>query len=227
MAPLRVFLALLFALAPLAGCYSSITLFRDENTARLAGSNVLFLSPALLPPVTAPQLNRLIETVEAGLAVSPHVGQVITRKDAAARQNLPLAIRRDYALFSNTLSLVGFSNPEISRRLGKTFGVKMLAMVQMTYQRCQVCELGNQLWMVAHVVEAETGRIILRANFRAPLEKPEASQIEQAARELAEIYLEEFNLAFVPKWHRLRFFNLKKRIRDPNFRQSPPGTAAL
>ncbi len=209
---MRVLLTLLVALAPLAGCYSSITSYRDENTARLAGSNVLFLSPALLPPVSAPQLNRLIETVEAGLASSPHVGKVITRKEMAARQDLPLAIRRDYALFSNTLSLVGFSNPEISLRLGKTFDVEMLAMVQMTYQRCQVCELGNQLWVVAHVVEAKTGRIVLRANYRAPLEKPEPSQIDQAVRELAEIYLGEFNLAFIPKWHRLRFFNLKKPL---------------
>ena len=211
MALLALLLTLLLALATLEGCYSNITSFRDENTARLAGSNVLFLSPALLPPVGATQLNRLIETVEAGLASSPHVGKVITRKELAARRDLPLAIQRDYALFSNTLSLAGFSNPEISRRLGETFGVQMLAMVQMTYQRCQVCELGNQLWVVAHIVEAKTGRIVFRANYRSPLEKPEASLIEQAARELAETYLEEFNLAFIPKWHRLRFFNLKKR----------------
>lgn len=209
---LALFLMLMAALAPLAGCFGSITSLRDENSARLVGSNVLFLSPALLPPIRAAQLNRLVETVEAGLAQSPHVGKIITRKELAARKNLPITVRRDYALYSNTLSLVGVSNPEISRRLGKIFGVQLLAMVQMTYQRCQICENGNQLWMVAHVVEAKTGRIVLRANLRVILEKPEPALIEQTAREMAETYLEEFHLAFLPKWQRLRFYNLKKRI---------------
>jgi hypothetical protein len=152
---------------------------------------------------------RIVERLEAGIAASPQVSAVLTREALASRKDVPLAISEDYSLFSNTLSLAGVSDPELAIRLGRHFGVELLSVAQLSYLPCGVCEEGDQVWLVGQVVDAGTGRLVFRAHLHTQVSTEDAGELARIGEELADAYLEVFEVTFRLKWHRQRFEHLR------------------
>lgn len=194
----------------LAGCTGDITALRVDESARHSGEALLVLGSARLPPLPESVRKNVMEHLERSIALSPYVGRVTNAKDLKAPNRLEPAIRRNLDLFSNTLSLVGVSNPEIANQLGQDLNVAMLISLQLTFQPCQTCDFGDQVWLSGYLIEASTGQIILRGNYRGYVDSAEPAELEETALELTAEFLDDFETALIPKWHRMRFKNLKR-----------------
>lgn len=203
MRPLMLGLALV-----LCGCATG-TIYRSVDADQLHGRSVLLLPPARLPPTDKVLHDDIAARIDEAIARSPQIGAVMTRKDVSQRSDLSIAIRGDYEQFSNTLSLTGMADPDISYRLNRDLGVELLSMAQIAYLPCAICEEGDQLWLVGQIIEAQTGRLLFRAHLRITVSGRDPAVLAREGAQLADDYMETLEDAFRLKWHRLRFAHLK------------------
>jgi hypothetical protein len=205
--------ALLLAALLLGACTQSST-FYGAPAAELHGKRLLLLEPSLIAP-TPPELHkRVVEQIEAAMAASPDVGEVLGRDAFRLNSNVSLQAKQAYELFSSSLSLTGMADPELSNRLYKELGVELLAVAQPVFLPCATCDEGDQLWLVGQVVDARTGRIVFRAHLRSP-SSADPQSMSDLAESLTAQYVDEMAVAFRLRAHRERFRNLKALAGSP------------
>jgi len=193
----------------LGGCYGTSTVYRGADADALQGRTVVMLESTRLPPFSADGYEKIVARVERALASSPDIPRLISRKDMKERGDIPLATRNNYKLLSNSISLLGVVNPELSSRLGLDLNAQLLSSIHLSFLPCSACEEGDQLWMVGQVVSAGTGKVLLRTHHGVPVESSDEAQLLEVAEELAANFLLEAKSAFHRKWHRQRFEHLR------------------
>ncbi len=192
------------------GCSLS-TIFHIDDASRLHQGTVLVLESTYLAPTGQALHERVVERIEAGLQRLEEAGPVHTRADFAALGDVSLEARNAYERFGNTLSLTGVPDPELSHILAREVDVDLLAQAQVVFLPCSTCELGDQMWLVGQVVEADTGTLLFRAHLRQTVFDADAEGLQEVADDLTESYLTDLRLAFRLRHHRARFENLKRR----------------
>jgi hypothetical protein len=202
-----VVLLVLAALPALGACAQTVT-YHGAQSRELNGKPLLLLRPTLLPP-TSPELHeRVVRRIEAAMAQLEGVGKVL---DAGAVEagGMTLAAQNAYIQFSNTLSLTGVSDPELSRRLFDALNVELLTVALPAYLPCPACEAGDELWLVGYVVQARTGRLVLRTHLRLQGVSSEPAALAALADDLATRYLTILTDAFALRPHLQRFEHLR------------------
>lgn len=117
-------------------------------------------------------------------------------------------LKRQYDLFTDTLSVVGIAEREGSRQLGKSQNTELLLMPQLFFLPCPGCGTGSQVALVVNLVEADSGRILWRGHFMMPVDNDDPQHHEEVAREAMDSFFVLFAEDVRPKWHRLRFLGL-------------------
>jgi hypothetical protein len=201
-------LAAALGLLALGGCTQSSVMTR-VGADELHGKPLLLLQPSLLAPTAEDLQTRVVQRIEAGLAASPEFGP-ITRGTELAQRDLPLEVQDAYKVLSNTLSLTGVSDPELARRLADGLHAELLAVVQPAFIPCPVCESGDELWVVGQVVDARTGRVVVRVHLTAPAPDSSLKALQALADSMSEDCLRELEDAFHLRPHRQRFTALKR-----------------
>ena len=206
--PLPQFLIALLTLL-LSACQAT-TVYQPVDSDAMAGRSTLVLRPTFVAPVSEKLHKRIIDEVEARLLDYPHLGRVRSRADFARLSQGDRKLRREYNLFSDTLTVVGVTDADGSSRLGKSADVEMLISAQLFYMPCPLCEFGSQLGLVTNLVEASTGKLLWRGHFTSsvPDDNPEAQAT--TAQKLVENFFLAFDEDLRPKWHRRRFRGLSR-----------------
>lgn len=199
----------LAALLLLGGC-ETVAVYQPVDSEAMAGRSVAVLKPTFAPPVSLSLHKRIVDQVEARLLKFPHLGRVLSRQEVGRVAAGNRKLIRNYDLYSDTLTVVGVSDRQGSALLGKSLGVEMLLGVQLFYMPCPQCEFGSHLGFVVALVEAESGKLLWRGHFRAPVPDDENEARGATAGELVESFFVVFDEDLRPKWHRLRFANLSR-----------------
>lgn len=204
-------MVLLLPSALFGGCILDNVIYHPVDSDRLNGRSIMVLDAVVLPPFTAAQQKRITNRLEKGILNSRHVGDVLTRNEFFQRKSVSLKDREDYKRLFTRLSLVNVPNPEITNRLGRSLDIELFATVLVSHILCDVCEEGDQIWLLGQVVEAERGQVLFRAHLREQVDTQDLQMVTRISEDLTDIFLEEFDAVFRTKWHRQRFSNLKKR----------------
>ena len=196
------------ALLSLASCTQS-TIMKRVSADALHGKTLLLLEPSLLAP-TPPELQaHVVERVEARLAASREFGP-ITRGAELKGRDLPLVVKDAYEVFTNTLSVTGVSDPELSRRLFDGLNEELLVVIQPAYIPCSVCQEGDELWIVGQVVQARTGEVVVRVHLSTNVSDSSLAALQAVADGLSDECVRELERAFHLRPHRQRFAELKR-----------------
>ncbi|MCZ6474652.1 MAG: hypothetical protein O7A08_11830 [SAR324 cluster bacterium] len=201
---------LLVCCALLAAC-NPLPVYNPVNSENMVGRSVLVLEPSYIPPVSKELHTRIMNEVESRLQEFPHVGRVVTRKEFNALVKKNRRLRRSYRLLSDTLSVVGFPDQETASHLGKMQNVEMIVAAQLFYIPCEFCEGSNQLALLFYLVEAETGKILWRADFSESVSGDDLQLRSEEADDLVEALFDALDEDLRPKWQRLRFKQLAQR----------------
>lgn len=199
--------ALLLLAVLLAACETG-KVYQPVDSDAMAGRSVMVLQPSRVPPVSRELHGRIIDEVEARLKHFPHLGKLRTRKQVrqSIRDNRPL--KRRYALFADTLSVVGIAEREGSYQLGQSQNSELLLMPQLFFLPCPGCGAKSQVALVVNLVEADSGKILWRGHFLSFVDDDEPQHQEEVAKEMMESFFVAFEEDVRPKWHRLRFRTL-------------------
>jgi hypothetical protein len=202
---------LLGALLALGACTQS-TVFYGAQAHELHGRPILLLRPSLIAPTPESVHNQVVNAVQAGMAALPELGPIVTPEALRQRAGYSLEMKGDYDQYANTLSLTGISDPALSADLADGLKVDLLAQAEPIYLPCSkdICDQGDELWLVGEVVDAHTGRIVFRAHLRTPAGSDDPALLAKLAEDLTHEYLEDLAIAFRLRAHRERFENLKR-----------------
>lgn len=200
---------LLLGLMALLGSCSASSIYEPVSYKELYGRKALFLEPTYLQPLERELHREIVNRMEKGLADSPMLGGMVARERfrEAARGNP--ALMRNYGLVSDTLSVVGMAERETTARLGKVNQAELLIVTQPLYIPCPECEESSLLVLTGVVVEVATAKILWRIQLIEEVsEEPES--FPDIAEQMVADFFDSFTDSLRPKWHRLRFDNLKK-----------------
>ena len=215
MAPLLAGIVALLSLGLGACSYQSV--YKAVDADQLAGRSVLFLHlQAFFAKDTALQLD-VMNAVEEKMASMPGLRKGFIGRKAFLRQHAEnRSILRVYNSFS--LLLVGsmLPNREQSTLLAKATKASLLSGVQVETIACQACEKGDQVWLVGQLIDANTGRILLRAYLSKSYSSIPHARV--MAIELAHDWVELLRRYTRPKWHQQRI----KHLRALATNQDPP-----
>lgn len=173
--------------------------------------STLFLAVPPYPPTPEALQERVASGVQEAWQASDYLGPLTLPEAFREAPEVTPSLRNDYARFADTLAVSGLANPELSRRLGRAAGVELLTTIMAAYLPCAVCEEGDQLWLVAQVVEAESGELLLRHHLREPDVPADEEALTDIGDDLLARYVDTLNNAARPKWHRQRFKHLRAR----------------
>lgn len=209
MPTLRAVVSLLILMLPIiAGC-TKTTLRIDILAEDLAGRKTALVVSSVQPPFPQAMHDNMLQRTEKALSDNPNLGELISPAQIDSLDTLSPRLRNEYQLYTSTLTESGVSDPELSKKLGKALGVGLLMSVQMFYVPCPVCEFGDQLWLTGQMVDAPSGDVVFRMHIRTNVGNEEGDLKNESDR-LVGLYLEKMGNLLEPKWHRLRFRNLKK-----------------
>lgn len=199
------------AVALLLGACTSTTGYRPVGYQALEHRSLLVIdaspTPNLPPGMHAEFENRF----EQALLGSPHIGRVVAREQMHEQSARDARLRADYRALSEVLSLMGISERELSSRIGTGADVELMAMAQLFYEPCELCTTGGLIGVTTSVVEASSGTLLLRLHFSQRGDPDGPDEVRAIVDELTEQMLVGLTSAFEPKWHKLRFSNLRKQ----------------
>ncbi|MDH4247601.1 MAG: hypothetical protein OEW39_07280 [Deltaproteobacteria bacterium] len=198
MAAISVFLLL-------SAC-TTTTVYQQDTYEALNGKTVLLFLPPVEPPMPESLHNQLMDQARQGMQSSPHLGKVLTGSDVQALKDVTL--NGYFQTYGTTLTDTGLSDPELSHHFGQRLNADLLTTLQVYHLPCPVCEEGDQLWLVGQTIRVSTGELMLRVHIKNPVASNTQTLGEESA-DMVKDYLERFNEAARPKWHRLRFKHLK------------------
>lgn len=202
-------MALLLGATLLSAC-TATTGYRPVGYEELQQRSVLVIDASPTPNLP-PGLHAAFEQrFEQALQDSPHTGRVVGREQMHQVSALNARLRADYRSLSDVFSQMGISERELSSRLGDGADVELVAMAQLFYQPCPLCTTGGLIGVTTSVVEAGSGKLLLRLHYsrRGDPAGPEA--VRAIVDDLTGQMLVSLTSAFEPKWHKLRFRNLRK-----------------
>jgi len=197
-------------LALAAGCGASTAIFRDARSDRVRDRVVLYVDSTPLPPLSEARHRTILDRIEAKLATMPHIRRVITRRETFNLTDGNFRLRNEYQIYADTLSSVGVSDRELALSLGKALGADLLFNAQAFFSPCPYCTDGDSAYVVGQVIEAASGKLLLRMNLRAhPAANDQA--LGDAFSEMEEEFMDELLSVLTPKAHQERFRNLARR----------------
>ena len=195
-------------LAP--GC-ATIVEYNPVGQDELYGKNVLILESSYAPPLPQSILASVQNHFEEELHRMPHLGTVISRREFRAINQGDRQILQDYAVLSDSLSIVGLTDREITVRLRESQNVDLLAMVQVLQLPCEFCEQESRLGLIAILLDTASGELRWRAHLSEEIELDTPSrELAEIADELSDELIGMLEVLLEPKWHLLRFDNLRK-----------------
>lgn len=204
-------LAAVVLLALAAGCSStSDVVFQDVRSDLVRDRVMVVIDSTSLPPLSEPRHRAILERIEARVAALPHIRRTITRRETFALTEGNFRVRSDYQVYADTLSSAGVSDRELAQSIGKALGADLLFNAQAYYSPCSYCANGGSAYLVAQVIDAPTGKLLVRINLRAH-PAPNEQALADAFGAMEEEMLDEFNLVLTPKAHQERFRNLARR----------------
>jgi len=154
---------------------------------------------------------EVLRQAERTLSETPHLSRVVTRAEVEQALQGDPELRTAYDRFSDTFSVAGFADRDLSRKLAAALDVEVLILVQVYHTPCSTCQGGDQLAAVGAVVEAESARLLWRYHLMENVGQPDAEAVAQGVHELADELLTALNNTIRPKWHRMRFEKLAGR----------------
>ena len=197
----------------LVSACTTTTVYQPVNYEAFNQQTVLFYQPPVEPPLAESLHTLLMDQVRQGLQASPHLAKVLTVADVNALNDATTL--GQYQLFGATLSDTGISDPGLSGTLARRMKAALITSLQVYHLPCQVCEEGDQLWLVGQTVRGNTGELLMRVHIKNPVSS-DASQLDVELGAMVADYLTRFNEAARPKWHRLRFNNMKAQAAKPS-----------
>lgn len=193
-----------------AGCSSDLSLYRDARSDLLRNRTIAMIDATPLPPLTQAQFRGILDRVEAGVGSLPHVSRLITRQEMAELTGRDYRVRNEYQLYTDTLSVVAVSDRELAMRIGQAAGADLLFNAQAFFVPCAYCLDGDSAYLVAQIIEAATGKLLLRVNLRAH-PAPSQQALAEAYSEMEEALITQLRLVMTPRAHQERFRNLALR----------------
>ena len=195
-------------LAP--GC-ATVVEYNPVDQNELYGKNVLVLESSYTPPLPQSILATVQNRFEEELRRIPHLGTVISRQEFRAVNQGDRLVLQDYAVLSDSLSIVGLTDREITVRLRESQNVDLVAMVQVLQLPCEFCEQDSRLGIIAMLLDTATGELRWRAHLSEDIElDPSPGDLAEIADELSDELIGMLENLLEPKWHRLRFENMRK-----------------
>lgn len=195
--------------AQIGGC-DTAAVYQPVDSEAMLGRSVAVLRPTHVQPISQALHKRIVDGLEARLQQFPHLSRVLSRSDVERRLADDRKMMREYELYSDTLTVVGFSDLTGSVKLGKSLEVEMLLSTQLFYMPCPQCEKGSQMGLVANLVDAASGKLLWRGHFLAGVSEEDIEERAAVAESLADDFLVAFDQDLRPKWHRLRFANMSR-----------------
>lgn len=200
----------LLAAVLLLGACTSTTGFLAVGYEDLERRSLVVIDASPTPNLP-PGLHTAFENrFEQALMTSTHTGRVVSREQMQQDSAGDAGLRADYRVLSEALSLMGVSERDLSSRLGKGADVELVAMAQLFYQPCPLCPTGGLVGVTTSLVEASSGKLLMRLHFSRRGDPDGPDEVRAIVDDLTDQMLVRLISAFEPKWHKLRFRNLRK-----------------
>lgn len=164
---------------------------------------------SITPNISQQSLDRFQRHVEGAMAASPHVGRLLNSQSVEAKTADKPQLRRDYLIYSDTLSVLGVGEREYSSQLGQALGFDLVAMSQLYREMCPRCDQGGMIGVTGIIIDAQSGEVLLRVHLADRGNPDDDETVQEIIEELAVDLTRVLVGAFEPKWHKLRFENLR------------------
>lgn len=194
-----------------AGCTTTVEhvpreahFFRDKG--------VLVLDATRLDNVPAQVLEDVQQRLETELAGSPYLGRVVTRQAFLDGVSPGTTLRNRYRQLSDTLSVLMFTDRDLTTRLARDQDVELLGLVELYPLPCPGCtDFDSRLGMIAVLVEASSGELAWRAHLTRDMTYGEdaAETMARHAGLMEDRLARLLHRLIRPKAHRERFANLR------------------
>lgn len=196
---------IVLAVLPLLSACVGIAEFTPVGFEKFNGRKAIFIKATDPGGVPADIHKRFVDRLEKELGASPHIGKLMTREEVARATSGKRELWQQYRILSDTFSIVGVGDQEISTRLNAELGGELLIMTQIFFEPCDQCPDGSLFGVIGAIIEAETGILLYRLHLsqRGPIDP--VAEIPQLAEDYATELLDAINAAIRPKWHKLRF----------------------
>ena len=200
----------LLGLALLVGCDRSIE-FRPLDYEAFEGRNVLVLTATQLEPLPAEIVEQVQARVEEVLLASPYLGAVLTREGFRERNRDDRITQFKYELLSDTVSVLGIADRELSASLAESQGADLAGVVQVLHLPCPNCqEKKPRIAITVQLIDLRTSELRWRLHLSRIVDNDvDAETLAEDAAELAEELVATLDHLIKPKWHRLRFEHLR------------------
>ncbi len=185
-------------------------MYQDARSDLVRDRIIVYIDSTPLPPLSEARHRGILDRIEARIAVLPHIRRVITRRETFNLTEGNFRFRSDYQLYADTLSSVGVSDRELALNIGKALGAELLFNAQAFLSPCSYCTDGDSAYLVGQMIEAASGKLLLRINLRTHPD-PNDRAVGDAFGQMEEELVDEFLTILTPKAHQERFRNLARR----------------
>ena len=174
------------------------------------------LEASLLPPLPEEILRQTEARVEETLGRLPYLGKVVTRQEMTAKTANDRRGRSAYELLSDTATVLGMTEREISNDVARIEAADLFASIQVLHLPCPSCDQDARIAVVAQIFDARNAQLLWRAHLsRAVANEADAQALGTDAEELTVKLVDMIEYAIKPKWHRQRFDQLRRIPAEP------------
>ena len=169
------------------------------------------LTATPLEPLPPEIVERVQARVEEKLLASPYWGRILTREAFRERNRDDRINQFNYQLLSDTVSVLGIADRELSASLAETQGADLAELVQVLHLPCPNCEEKKpRIAMTAQLIDLRTSELQWRLHLSRNVDDDvDAETLAEDAADLAEDLIATLDHLIKPKWHRLRFEHLR------------------
>ena len=193
----------------LLGACTATTGYRAVGYEALERRSVLVIDAYPTPNLPPGMHATFEERFEQALLDSPHIGRIVRREQAHQLAERDAGLRASYRALSDVWSLMGVTERDMSSTLGRGADVELVAMAQLFYEPCPPCVTGGMVGVTTSVVDAGSGTLLLRLHYSRRGNPDGPEEVRAIVDDLTEQMLLSLTSAFAPKWHKLRFRNLR------------------